>query len=251
MWRLSGTAAARSPWLILPRQGPAAGRARAARMGRSGQSLCLISALTCSGKCVDRAKASIGAKSGNHALPAWVRAAPTPQFPGAEQGHFCAGTGELFFGTGSISPVNTILPETAPRPKRPCSRRMAPMRRRPSVLRARLARLPAPVTKAQRQRERALRNASARRRRPLTRDWRISRNRNLFLNADGYNVVVYPAGRWWSFRVSNWLTEKILAGDRVLVSMDAAKLTAFDAYDLDERARRLTGILSIAVVRAT
>jgi hypothetical protein len=157
----------------------------------------------------------------------------------------------IISGTGSISPVNTILPETAPRPKRPCSRRMAPMRRRPSVLRARLARLPAPVTKAQRQRERALRNASGRRRRPLTRDWRISRNRNLFLNADGYNVVVYPAGRWWSFRVSNWLTEKILAGDHVLVSMDAAKLTAFDAYDLDERARRLTGILSITVVRAT
>jgi hypothetical protein len=49
------------------------------------------------------------------------------------------------------------------------------------------------------------------------------------LNADGYNVVVYPAGRGWSFRVSNRLTEKILASRRVLVSMDAAKLTAFDA----------------------
>jgi hypothetical protein len=42
-----------------------------------------------------------------------------------------------------------------------------------------------------RQRERALRNASARRRRWLTRDRRISRNGNPFLNADGYNVVVY------------------------------------------------------------
>jgi hypothetical protein len=83
-----------------------------------------------------------------------------------------------------------------------------------------------------RQRERALRNASARRRRRLTRDWRISRNRNPFLNADGYNVVVYPAGRGWSFRVSNRLTEKILASRRVLVSMDAAKLRAFDAMIL-------------------
>ena len=70
------------------------------------------------------------------------------------------------------------------------------------------------------------------RRRWLTRDWRISRNRNPFLNADGYNVVVYPAGRGWSFRVSNRLTEKILASRRVLVSMDAAKLRAFDAMIL-------------------
>jgi hypothetical protein len=49
------------------------------------------------------------------------------------------------------------------------------------------------------------------------------------LNADGYNVVVYPAGRGWS---SNRLTEKILASRRVLVWMDPARLRAFDAMIL-------------------
>jgi len=52
------------------------------------------------------------------------------------------------------------------------------------------------------------------------------------LDADGSNVVIYRAGRGSSFRVSNRLTEKILASHRVLVSMDAAKLTAFDAMIL-------------------
>jgi hypothetical protein len=59
-----------------------------------------------------------------------------------------------------------------------------------------------------RQREKVLRNASARRRKWLTRDWRVSRNGNPFLNADGYNVVVYPAGQGWGFRVGNRSTKK-------------------------------------------
>ena len=80
-----------------------------------------------------------------------------------------------------------------------------------------------------RQREKAVRNASARRRKWLTRDWRVSRNGNPFLNADGYNIVVYPAGQGWGFRVSNRSTDKNLVSRRVLTSMDAAKLRAFDA----------------------
>ena len=44
-----------------------------------------------------------------------------------------------------------------------------------------------------RQRETVMRNASARRRKWLTRDWRVSRGGNPFLNVAGYNVVVYPA----------------------------------------------------------
>ena len=48
------------------------------------------------------------------------------------------------------------------------------------------------------------------------------------LNADGYNVVVYPAGRGWSVRVSNRLTKKFWRVAHVLVSMHAAKLTVFD-----------------------
>ncbi|MCW3477773.1 hypothetical protein [Limobrevibacterium gyesilva] len=80
-----------------------------------------------------------------------------------------------------------------------------------------------------RQREKVLRNASARRRKWLTRGWRVSRNGNPFLNVDGYNVVVYPAGQGWGFRVSNRVTDKSVVSRRVLASMDAAKLRSFDA----------------------
>jgi hypothetical protein len=80
-----------------------------------------------------------------------------------------------------------------------------------------------------RQREKVVRNSSARRQRWLTRNWRTSRNGNPFLNADGYNIVVYPAGQGWGFRVSNRETEKNITARRLLASMDAAKLRAFDA----------------------
>lgn len=87
--------------------------------------------------------------------------------------------GELIAVTGSAAPDNTILPETAPWPKSPCSGRMAPMRGRPSVLRARLACLPIPI-------------------------------RTIELQAETERVSLEMA-------------------HRVLVSRDAAKLTAFDA----------------------
>jgi len=80
-----------------------------------------------------------------------------------------------------------------------------------------------------RQREKALRNSSSRRRRWLTRDWRTSRNGNPYINADGYNIVVFPAGAGWGFRVTNRLTDRGLASRRVLESVDAAKLRSFDA----------------------
>lgn len=78
-------------------------------------------------------------------------------------------------------------------------------------------------------REKGLRNASSRRQRWLTRDWRTSRNGNPFLNSDGYNIVVYPAGRGWGFRVNNRTTDKSVVSRKLLTSMDAAKLRAFDA----------------------
>lgn len=78
-------------------------------------------------------------------------------------------------------------------------------------------------------RERVLRNASVRRRKWLTRDWRLSRNGNPFLNADGYNVVVYQVGQGWGFRVSNRTTDASVTARHLLNSIDAAKLRAFDA----------------------
>lgn len=79
------------------------------------------------------------------------------------------------------------------------------------------------------QREQVLRNASARRRKWLTRNWRESRSGNPFLNVDGNNVVVYPAGQGWGFRISNQVTGKSVVSRQVLATMDTAKLRSFDA----------------------
>jgi hypothetical protein len=75
-----------------------------------------------------------------------------------------------------------------------------------------------------RRREQEFRNISLRRRRWLTREWRTSYKGNSFLNVDGYNVVVFPAGNGWRYRIS---------GEDTLVSppfpsQDAAKLQAFN-----------------------
>jgi hypothetical protein len=80
-----------------------------------------------------------------------------------------------------------------------------------------------------RQREKTMRNAGARRRRWLTRNWRTSRKGNLFLNAEGYNIVVYPTGQNWSFCVTNRESNRAFSSRLPLPSLDAAKLRAFDA----------------------
>jgi hypothetical protein len=83
-------------------------------------------------------------------------------------------------------------------------------------------------------RETALRNAAGRKRRWLTRQWRVSGHGNPYINADGYNVVVFPirAGRkagTWGFRVTNRMTDDTLPSRRPYPTADAAKLRAFDA----------------------
>jgi hypothetical protein len=79
------------------------------------------------------------------------------------------------------------------------------------------------------EREKILRNASSRRRKWLSRNWRVSRNGNPFLNVDGYNIVVYPAGQGWGFRIVNRVTDQEIVSRKVLATMDAAKLRSFDA----------------------
>jgi hypothetical protein len=80
-----------------------------------------------------------------------------------------------------------------------------------------------------REREKTMRNAGARRQRWLSRNWRTSRNGNPFLNADGYNIVVYPAGKGWGFRVTNRESNATVPSRLPLPSLDTAKLRAFDA----------------------
>lgn len=80
-----------------------------------------------------------------------------------------------------------------------------------------------------RARERNLRNAAARKRRWLTRNWRISASGNDFLNTDGMNIVVFqrPNGTW-STRITDRFSSAKKYSRRTYASEDAAKLKAFD-----------------------
>jgi hypothetical protein len=81
------------------------------------------------------------------------------------------------------------------------------------------------------QREAALRNAAARRRKWLTRTWRISQRGNQFLNTDGYNVVIFERSgfpAYWTFNITDRQTDRIEISSRRFQTSDAAKLGAFD-----------------------
>lgn len=84
------------------------------------------------------------------------------------------------------------------------------------------------------EREKSLRNAAGRKRRWLDRAWRISGKGNPYINANGYNVVVFAlagtdASGSWGFRVTNRATEDFIQSRKSYASTDAAKLRAFDA----------------------
>jgi hypothetical protein len=89
-----------------------------------------------------------------------------------------------------------------------------------------------------RQRERNFKLLQSRRKNWLTRTWRVSRAGNDFLNADGFNVAVFPKGDHWGARV----LERSSGRKRTLPgryeTKDAAKLAALDVM-LDMR-RRVT-----------
>jgi len=79
-----------------------------------------------------------------------------------------------------------------------------------------------------RQREARLKNKAARRSRWLTRKWRVSRKGNLFLNTDGFNIIVFPCKQpWkqgkWGFKVDDGF------GNNVYASANEAKIGAFEA----------------------
>lgn len=79
-----------------------------------------------------------------------------------------------------------------------------------------------------RDREKALRNAAARRNRWLSRNWRTSAKGNDYLNVDGYNVVVFHHVSGWSYFVKNVATGTTFKPRRPFPASDNAKLAAFD-----------------------
>lgn len=81
------------------------------------------------------------------------------------------------------------------------------------------------------ERETRLRNAARRKGKWLARDWRRSGHGHPYLNAAGYNVVVFPRGPAWGFRVLNRETDDTLVARKPYATEDAAKLRAFDAIE--------------------
>ena len=84
------------------------------------------------------------------------------------------------------------------------------------------------------EREKSLRNAAGRKRQWLDRIWRLSSKGNSYINAGGYNVVVFSLSETaeignWGFRVTNRTTEDFIQSRKPYPSSDAAKLRAFDA----------------------
>ncbi len=79
------------------------------------------------------------------------------------------------------------------------------------------------------ERERNLRNSAARKRRWLSRNWRISASGNEFVNTDGMNIAVYQRNGTWSARITDRFSGDTRYSRRAYESEDAAKLKAFDA----------------------
>lgn len=81
-----------------------------------------------------------------------------------------------------------------------------------------------------RRRERALRNAAQRKRRWLSRKWKISTNGNACLNTDGLNITVFQkTPTLWGARIEDRATGRSVSSRHPHKTEDAAKLAAFDA----------------------
>jgi hypothetical protein len=81
---------------------------------------------------------------------------------------------------------------------------------------------------AAKRRESELKSAATRRLRWIGRDWRTSWAGNDYLNADGFNVVVYPKGKVWGARVEHRASGYWRASQRPYATADEAKLAAYD-----------------------
>lgn len=81
---------------------------------------------------------------------------------------------------------------------------------------------------ASREREAGMKSRSARRKRWTTRQWKISRNGNPNIVADGYRVTVYPRGGAWACTIAALDDTDVRHSRRNYPTQDAAKLAGFD-----------------------
>jgi hypothetical protein len=82
---------------------------------------------------------------------------------------------------------------------------------------------------APRLRERALRSAAGRKKRWLGRKWQTSARGNPYINADGFNIVIYAyTGGGFGARIEERASGRSVASRRRYATEEAAKLAAFD-----------------------
>ncbi len=81
---------------------------------------------------------------------------------------------------------------------------------------------------AARIRETSMKNRAGRRKRWLTRKWRISAKGNPWLRADGYRITVYERGGGWAATISSEDNSSVQHSRRNYNTQDKAKLAAFD-----------------------
>jgi hypothetical protein len=80
-----------------------------------------------------------------------------------------------------------------------------------------------------RRREKALRSATSRKKRWLSRKWKISTKGNSYINTDGFNITTYPHhDGTWGGRIEERSTGRSQQSRKRYQSEDTAKLAAFD-----------------------
>jgi len=77
-------------------------------------------------------------------------------------------------------------------------------------------------------REASMRSRTSKRKRWLSRKWRISAKGNPWIRADGYRVTVYPRGDGWAATISSEDDSFVQHSRRNYSTIDRAKLAAFD-----------------------
>ncbi len=81
---------------------------------------------------------------------------------------------------------------------------------------------------ASRMREASMKSRSAKRKRWVSRAWKISSKGNPHIKSDGYRVTIYPRGNGWACTVAKDDNSLVQHSRRNFIGMDEAKLAAFD-----------------------
>lgn len=83
-------------------------------------------------------------------------------------------------------------------------------------------------SKAAEIRESSMKSRAGKRKRWLTRNWKISRKGNPYIKSDGFIVSVYKKGAGWGCFIENTLTNEKHFSRTVFETIDEAKLSGFD-----------------------